>query len=197
MAAPPPPDPDQPPYYPVEPRPRRNWRHLRAAITLLVLIALVIGAAAYAWSQLAQMTDGDDDVADTTIPDPTCAVIAPTDAPDPADIGLNVYNATDRSGLAQSVAGEMRERGFAILDVANDPTSRTVVHVAEIRATDEDQPGVELLMSHFPGAVFYADERTDPSIDLVLGGAFEGVAPEPAAGEPAEPEGTATPLPPC
>jgi hypothetical protein len=194
MAAPSPHQPEQPD---VElPPQRRDYRHVRTAVTLLVLTVFVVGAGIIAWNMVTESTADDTDVS-PIIAAPTCAVVAPTDAPPPEEIGLNVYNATGRSGLAQNVAGEMRERGFAILDVANDPTTRTVVHVAEIRATDEDQPGVELLLSHFPGAVFYGDERTEPSIDLVLGEAFDGVAPEPEAGEPAEPEGTATPLPAC
>jgi hypothetical protein len=194
MAAPSPPDPELPDFE-LEPQ-RRDHRHLRTAITLVVLTALVVGAGIYAWSLVTEST-GDEDEIGPLIAAPTCAVVAPTDPPPPEEIGLNVYNATSRSGLAQSVAAEMRERGFAILDVANDPTTRTVIHVAEIRATAEDNPGVDLLLSQFPGAVFYPDERTEPSIDLVLGEAFDGVPPAPEAGEPAEPEGTATPLPPC
>jgi hypothetical protein len=189
MVAPPPPGPED--------LPRRNYRHMRTTITLLILTGFVVWAGLRAWSEVEfPVTDEDNPLAEV-LPDPTCAAVAPTNAPTPAEIGLNVYNATEQSGLAQRVAGVMRERGFAILDVANDPTTRTVVHVAEIRASSLEHPGVGLVMAHFPGSVFFADERPDESVDLVLGPEFEGVAPAPAPGAVATPEGTATPLPPC
>lgn len=189
VAPPPPPGPED--------LPRRNYRHVRTAITLLILAGFVVWAGFRAWNEVSLDLDDDDDPLAEVLPDPTCAAVAPTEAPAPEEIGLNVYNATETNGLAQQVAGTMRERGFAILDVANDPTTRTVVHVAEIRASTREQPGVELVIAHFPGAVFFGDERSDESIDLVLGPEFAGVAPEPAPGAVATPEGTATPLPPC
>lgn len=189
VAPPPPPGPED--------LPRRSYRHLRTAITLLILAGFVVWAGFRAWNEVSLDLDDDDDPLVEVLPDPTCAAVAPTEAPAPEEVGLNVYNATDQSGLAQRVAGVMRERGFAILDVANDPTTRTVVHVAEIRASTREQPGVELVIANFPGAVFFADDRSDESIDLVLGPEFAGVAPEPSPGAVATPEGTATPLPPC
>lgn len=176
--------------------PRRDHRHLRTAITLLVLLVIVSGAGWYSWNLIAGESEADEDP-NGIVAAPTCAVVAPTGAPPPEDIGLNVYNATDRNGLASSVAREMRERGYAILDVANDPTTRTVTQVAEVRANVEQQLAVDLVMSQFPGSVFLPDERTDGSIDLALGEAFEAIAAIPAPGEPAAPEGTATPLPVC
>lgn len=134
VAPPPPPAPED--------VPRRSYRHVRTAITLLILTGFVIWAGVRAWEEVSLDLNENDDPPPAVLADPTCAAVAPTDAPAPEEIGLNVYNATERSGLAQSVAGEMRERGFAILDVANDPTSRTVVHVAEIRAATMEQPGV-------------------------------------------------------
>lgn len=189
VAPPPPPGPED--------LPRRSYRHVRTAITLLILTGFVVWAGFRAWDEVSLNLDEDDGTVAEVLPDPTCAAVAPTEAPAPEEIGLNVYNATDRSGLAQRAAGAMRERGFAILDVANDPTARTVVHVAEVRASTMETPGVELVMAHFPGAVFFGDERTEESIDLVLGPEFAGVAPEPSPGAVATPEGTATPLPPC
>lgn len=189
VAPPPPPAPED--------LPRRNRRHLRTTITMLILAGFVVLAAFRAWEEVSLDLEGDDDPVVEVLPDPTCAAVAPTEAPAPEEIGLNVYNATDTNGLAQQVAAAMRERGFAILDVANDPTSRTVVHAAEIRAAARETPGVGLVMAHFPGSVFFADERDEESIDLVLGPEFTGVAPEPSPGTVATPEGTATPLPPC
>ena len=106
------------------PAPRRpgDRRHTRTAITLLVLAAFVFLAGWIAWSSLTDPSDaGEVDSAG-----PTC-VPAPTSTPPaPADIRVNVYNSTDRNGLASSTAGAMRERGFAVLDIANDPLGREI-----------------------------------------------------------------------
>jgi hypothetical protein len=168
-------------------------RHMRTAVTMAVLAGLVFVAGVSAWNSVTG--PGDDDVVATA---PTCMPTAPTDAPPPAEIPLNVYNATDRNGLASSTAGEMRKRGFAILDVANDPTGSEVAVTAEVRASPDTQAAATLVMAQVPGAVFVPDNRSDGTIDLVLGAAFEALAPAGAAPAPAPTaSGTATSLPPC
>jgi hypothetical protein len=53
-------------------------------------------------------------------------------------------------------------------------------------------------MAQVPGAVFVADNRTDGTVDLVVGAAFEALAPPGGAPAPVAPaDGTATPLPSC
>jgi len=167
-------------------------RHQRTAITMLVLAGLVIIAGWYAWDSITDPEETSDGVA------PTCQPAAPTDAPPPAEIELNVYNATDRNGLASSIAREMRTRGFAILDVANDPSGSEITGTAEVRAHLDSQAAASLVMAQVPGAVFVADNRTDGTVDLVVGAAFEALAPPGGAPAPAPPaDGTSTPLPSC
>ncbi|MGH8775324.1 MAG: LytR C-terminal domain-containing protein [Jiangellaceae bacterium] len=174
-------------------RPPADRRHSRTALTLLVLAGSVFLAGWYAWNSLTSP----DDESDATAP-PVCQPAAPTDAPAPADVRLNVYNATDRNGLASATAGAMRERGFAILDVANDPLDKEVTASAEVRASEDTQAVASLVMAQVAGAVFVPDERTDGTVDLVVGEAFTelaapGAAPAPVPGA----TGTAAPLPPC
>jgi hypothetical protein len=169
-------------------------RHQRTVITMLVLAGLVFIAGLYAWGSITNPDETSDGVASA----PTCQPAAPTDAPPPAEIGLNVYNATDRNGLASSIAGEMRTRGFAILDVANDPSGRVITGTAEVRAHLDSQAAASLVMAQVPGAVFVADNRTDGTVDLVVGAAFEALAPPGAVPAPVPPaDGTSTPLPSC
>ena len=83
-------------------------RHLRTAITMLVLAVFVTFAGWYAWNIITQpgsASTGSDPTTATT-----CIPAVPTDAPAPADIRLNVYNATDRNGLASSAAGDAGAR---------------------------------------------------------------------------------------
>jgi hypothetical protein len=118
---------------------------------------------------------------------PATTTVPPTDPNvlNPADVTVNVYNATVRRGLANNTAALLRERGFHISAVQNDPLEATIPGVAEIRAATVDSAEVRLLAQHVPGAVVVADSRTDSSVDLVLGETFV------ALGDPA----TVTPVP--
>lgn len=177
------------------PVPRRpvDRRHTRSAITLLVLAGFVLMAGWIAWTSLTDPSDaGEVDAA------ATCAPALTTTPPAPADIRLNVYNSTDRNGLASSTAGAMRERGFAILDVANDPLGREVTGTAEVRARVDNQGAASVVLAQVAGAVFVPDDRTDDTVDLVVGVAFKALAAPGATPVPLPTStGTAAPLPPC
>lgn len=175
-------------------RPRRRiYRRIRTAVTLLALTALVSYSAWYAWSVVTEpaavLEEGEEPAGG-----PICAIPEPTEGPEPEDVSVNVYNATSINGLASSTARELREIGFVILDVANDPDRRTISEVAEVRASSQDDPAVVLVMSQFPGSVFRGDERTDETIDIVLGNSFTEVGPQP---EEPDPESTVEPFPWC
>lgn len=189
---------------------RRRRRHLRTAITLLILAGFVTGSAWYAWSIVTEPAAEQDD--EVVVSTPQCAMPVPTDGPPPEEVNLNVYNGTSINGLASEAARQLRERGFVILDVANDPQRRSVTGVAEIRAASES-PEVTLVMSQFPGAAFLQDKRIDDSIDVVVGESFHEVGPQeepdpdstetpdgtatPDSTESPEPDSTVTPYPPC
>lgn len=178
------------------PAPRRpgDRRHTRTAVTLLVLAAFVLLAGWIAWSSLTDPSDaGEVDSAG-----PTCFPAPTSTPPAPADIRVNVYNSTDRNGLASSTAGAMRERGFAILDIANDPLGREITGTAEVRAGVDNQGAASVVLAQVAGAVFVPDDRTDDTVDLVVGVAFEALAAPGATPVPLpNPTGTADALPPC
>lgn len=174
-------------------RHRRQYRRIRTAITLVILTGIVVWAAWYAWHVVTEPAATDDD-SEPVVQTPVCAVTVPTEAPPPEEISINVYNGTSRNGLASQVAREMREQGYVILDVANDPLSRSITGVAEVRAANAENLAVQLIMSQFPGATFVPDEREDEVIDLVLGERFEAIGPQDP--EP-DPESTVEPLPAC
>lgn len=175
-----------------ETRRRADRRHLRTAITMLVLAAFVAFAGWFAWNTITD--PGSANTGDGPTLAPTCIPAVPTNAPAPADIRLNVYNATDRNGLASSAAREMRTRGFAILDVANDPLNKTVTGTAEVRGGAGSEAAAGVVAAQVPGAVFVLDTRTDGTVDLVVGDAFEALAP---AGVPPAPAPSGAPLPAC
>lgn len=167
---------------------RHRWRRIRTSATLLILIGVVIGAAWYSWANVV----GDDDPGAAASTGRPCAPGQPTAAPAPAEVQVNVYNATDRNGLASTVARQVRDLGFVVVDVDNDPLDRSIEGTAEVRSRADDQAAAELVATLVPGAVYVPDDRTEATIDLVLGDAFEALA-DPAA-PPATPSAE---LPPC
>ena len=79
----------------------------------------------------------------------------------------------------------MRARGFAIVDVANDPLSKTVTGTAEVRAGAGNEAAAAVVVAQVHGAVVVFDARAGGTVDLVVGDAFEALAPAGAAQTPA------------
>ncbi|PSL05334.1 LytR cell envelope-related transcriptional attenuator [Haloactinopolyspora alba] len=166
---------------------RRRWKRIRTSVTLLVLIGFVVGAASYSWRNVVEA----DDEESTVSASGGCAPAAPTAAPKPAEVEINVYNSTDRNNLASDVAGRMQDRGFVVLDIANDPLDKSIDRTAEVRASPDNRAAARLVASMVPGAAFVADERSEATVDLVLGSAFKSLAnPSAGGGRPKD-------LPPC
>jgi hypothetical protein len=98
--------------------------------------------------------------------------------PKPATVTVNVFNATDRGGLARTTANELGKRGFGIGSIANDPLGADVAGVGEVRHGPDGLAGAQLMLYYVPGSVLVADTRTGTTVDLVLGEKFIRVAPQ-------------------
>jgi hypothetical protein len=170
--------------------PGRRSGARRTAITLTVAILLLAGAVAVAWQYLLR----EDDSEGTTTAVSACpsapatpgTASAPPDdpaaAPAPRRVRANVYNATKRSGLAGTVGDELKERGFRVRRVANDPLKRKVPGTAEVRHGRKGAAAAKTLAAQVDGATLVLDRRTGPAVDLVLGEKFTKLAtPEKAA----------------
>jgi len=145
----------------------RRARRRRALITMGVVALLLFFAFWYAYSYYRASGKP------TAIPTATCTrTIAPT----PATVTVNVYNATDRNGLAAKTAAEVRKRGFKVATVANDPLQRTVAGTAEVRYGPSGAAGGKLVLALVRGAKVHPDGRIDASVDLVLGNKFTALA---------------------
>jgi hypothetical protein len=166
---------------------RRRWKRIRTSVTLLMLIGVVVGAAWYSWHDVIDQQAAPS-IASTHGP---CTPGPPTAAPPPAKIQINVYNSTDRAGLASSVARKMRGRGFTVVDVDNDPLRKTIDGPAEVRSRLDQQAAASLVASLVPGAVYVPDDRSNAVVDLVLGETFEKLM------DPTAASAAATGLPPC
>lgn len=141
-----------------------------AAVVIVIVVVRFIGGSR------------DDVAAEEAAPEPSCSTLmaAPADElPVPAKVRVNVYNATEVSGLASKTARELKQRGFDVKEVANDPVGIPIESVARIRFGPSSAQRAELLAYYVPGAELVEIDRGGPKIDLALGAAFVGIAAQP------------------
>ncbi|MGZ4609638.1 MAG: LytR C-terminal domain-containing protein [Actinomycetes bacterium] len=156
---------------------RRGRRH-RLGKVLLAL--LVIGALAAAW--YAYLRDPGTETKTAAAPSASCPAPSPTPTVVPATlVKVNVFNATERRGLAATVAAELRKRGFRVGKVGNDPAKRTVTGVAEIRSSPTGAGPARTVGAQVDGFVALPDQRKDPSVDFVIGASFKALRTPAAA----------------
>lgn len=169
---------------------RRRRRHTRTAIILVVLVFLLAGAFYYAASYFNKPSSpaaasgcatGDITVGPAA---GKAAVLTPS------QITVNVYNSTTRAGLASDTAKSVKDRGFVVGKVANDPLKKNVPGTAELRFGQSGKTAAALVAPLVAGATPVVDARPDATVDLVLGAGFQGLTPVAATG-------TATPPNPC
>lgn len=152
----------------------RRARRRRALITLLVVVVLLFSAFWYAYSYFEASS-----APKAAAPGPTPSCIAQPGAPTPGTTTVNVYNATQRHGLAAATATQVRKRGFLVSTVSNDPLQKTVTGTAEVRFGKTGAARGRLVLALVKGATAVPDARLDASVDLVLGEAFSALAPPP------------------
>jgi LytR cell envelope-related transcriptional attenuator len=144
-------------------------------VVVLLLISAVAGGSAWWWDQHGRTTT-------TAGPKPTCPAAQPTlTAVAAHDIRLNVYNATDRVGLAGRVGKALRKRGFTVATISNDPVDRAVAGVAEVRASTTGSARLLTVGAQVSSYVAVADQRESSTVDLVLGPRFHGLRSRAAA----------------
>ena len=95
-----------------------------------------------------------------------------------ADTKLRVLNASGRGGQAADVASALKDVGFAQPTAANDPIyARTRLNCqGQIRFGEAGQAGAAAVWLMAPCTELYRDDRTDDSVDLVLGTEFGALA---------------------
>ncbi|MGH3545803.1 MAG: LytR C-terminal domain-containing protein [Mycobacteriales bacterium] len=134
----------------------------RARALVVLGIMALIAVIAVVWTITRDTRDNSSSAANT------CAVerIA-ADIPKPAAVKLQVFNATDRDGLATTVADAFRARGFNVVEVGNSPDVLT--GTAEVRFGAKAVGAAHLVRAQIPDAQSLADNRQDDIVVLVLG----------------------------
>ena len=127
------------------------------------------------------------------------AVIADIKLPEPEKVKLNVYNATDKPGLATEVRNDFSNRKFTVLKHGNDPQNKRVDAVAVIRFGPKAVGSAWLLRAYFlnEAKTEFDIARTDDEVDVVIGSRFRQLATTTEVnqalaqlGNPTLPEGT-------
>ncbi len=156
---------------------RRHRRNRRTAILFLVLVALLAGAFYYAAQYFNRPSTP---AASSGCPTGQSTVAAENPPLAPHQVTVNVYNATNRAGLAAATAKDIKARGYVIGQVANDPLKKKIQAPAEVRFGPNGKAGSELVAKLVEGAVPTQDTRGDASVDLVIGNGFKALVAAPA-----------------
>ena len=162
-------------------RRRRNRALLTMACVALLLLASVVYAASYVQGWVGTAT-------------PKVVAIASCNRASspvlkPSGVTINVYNSTNRTGLAASAASSLQRQGFRVATIDNDPLGKTILGVGEIRTGQSGLEGAQLAALRLPGADLVVDARMDASVDVVVGKAFRSmkVPPKAATSKKAKP----------
>lgn len=140
------------------------------ALAVLGIMALV-AVIAVVWT-ITRDTQDDS----TTVTNACATEAAAAEVPEPKDVKLRVFNATDRGGLATTTADTFKARGFDVVEVGNSPDILT--GPAEIRFGSEAVGAAHLVRAQIPDAQPIADNRTDDVVVLVLGPEFVNLTSE-------------------
>ncbi|WP_370131807.1 LytR C-terminal domain-containing protein [Streptacidiphilus sp. EB103A] len=106
------------------------------------------------------------------------AALVPGAVPKPAAVTVNVYNATNRAGLAGQTAAELKKRGFTIGKIGNAPVAleNKVPGSAQVTGGKAGAAMMTLLGTEVSGSHPVTDKRNDTTVDLVLGNGFSALA---------------------
>jgi hypothetical protein len=150
----------------------RRRRRRRMIVTMscvtVLLFATVVYAASYVQGWVGAQTA-------KAVASTSCNGVASAQVLTPRGVTINVFNSTDRTGLAASAARGLQKQGFKIATIDNDPLGKTVLGVGEIRYGTSGLEGANLSALRLPGATLVQDGRMDASVDVVLGKTFKVV----------------------
>jgi len=141
---------------------RKLLRAFSTPVTLLILFALLLAGVYWGYKTVTGKV---------TAPPTPCVTTAMSELT-PDKVTVNVYNGGDKNGLATRVSQVLTKGGFAIGKVGNtDEKVATII----ILGADPESPEVKLVASWFAEPGIQADNRSDHSVDVLLGNAYDEV----------------------
>jgi hypothetical protein len=176
-------------------------------VAALVASVTALGLVGWGTLQLIDVFTGGGDQASAvgskadcaTKASPSASASASTTAyPKPAQITVNVFNATPRAGLAKKTADELKKRGFKIGDVGNasaefdKKVKGTGLLLGPTSAVSTSLP---VLGTQLAGAETRADTRKGTDVDLIIGTGFKSLTAKATAAKALTKLGAPRPTP--
>ncbi|GAA0982998.1 hypothetical protein ENKNEFLB_00358 [Nocardioides aquaticus] len=139
---------------------------LRTALTMLVLLAVVLGAAAWGWTRLTSP------VGEAASGPCTDTELAAGDRVTTDQVVVTVLNAGSRSGLAGRVTNDLVDQGFVEGRSTNAPSGTEVTRV-QIWTDSPRSPEVRLVRSYLGNVNVVRRDAVGEGVTVVVGDNFE------------------------
>lgn len=136
-------------------------RILKTPVTLIALLALLLGAAF--WGYKAVTTE-------TATAEAKCVMTDVGTELTPKSVQVRTLNAGGKGGLAKQTANDLRPYGFTVIRVGN--ASDRIVDKTVVVGNAADDPEVKLVLQFFPDSIAEGDGRADHVVDVLIGTAF-------------------------
>jgi len=147
---------------------------LKAQLTLTAAAVMFVGGTAYG-VKLVTAPAGTQSVG------PTCEArtIKSGEEVTPNLVKVNVFNASQRSGLANRVNINLQRKGFLGGDIGND-TGGIETNTVTIVTSDQGNPQVQLVSKQFKDDVLYAapKQHLSTGVTVVIGDDYQGLSDE-------------------
>ncbi len=168
-------------------RPFTRRRYRPGIIALVVLLTLTGLAWAFVLTRPVQIreaaacnpppsrTDADSPNLGQKVSGSSLIDVAPAQLP---ETKIRVLNASGQGGQAGEVASALRDLGFASPNAANDPiyAGTRLACQGQIRFGQAGRPSAATAWLVAPCVELYQDDRTDDSVDLVIGTDFTSLS---------------------
>ncbi len=151
-----------------------------AGITFVVLFAILALGAIFGWRAISSPVPGIAD--DTPSAGPSCREgVSAGDVVRTGDVTVSVFNAGNRSGLADQTLGELTARGFLSGEVGNAPGEVGDVKFVRVLAPSRVDPAAQLVAKQFGPKTLVQPTTEDlgPGVDVVVGDKFVGLVKAP------------------
>lgn len=158
-------------YVPFRSRTRRRRRLIAAGVMgVLVLTAGIYGAVTLISPPAPAPAAAACPAHPAAKPTPTAPL------PNPAQVTVNVYNASAKRGAAAATATVLKQRGFTIGKVTNDPLKENLTIAAQVRGGAAGVADMRVVAAEVSGSQLQSDSRGDTTVDLVLGSGFTALS---------------------
>ena len=147
---------------------RRRARH---AVVIVTLLALLAGIVFFAY----KVVKGEASIPGWEHREPTTTSTCSTDIRsvlDTSEVTVNVYNATNRPGLAGKTADTLKKRGFQIGTVGNARLGSQSTQVMVVTG-EQGFDAAYTVQTHFNGVEVITDGRDTDHVDVVVGYEFK------------------------